>query len=150
MNRTIRAAVASTMGLISVLGTSVSGMARPIVPAERRLQSFSGHVTSCDNRAVLDSITERFQIRERYWSSGLLMTGFDEIAERGYRTDGYDYVPRRYCEARVAFNDQKYRRIDYWIGEDQGFAGYGFGVEWCVVGLDRNYAFTPACRAAGP
>jgi hypothetical protein len=150
MNRTLRAAAAIHVGLMCVLGTIVPSRARPIVPAERREQGFSGKVTACDDHAVLDSITERFQIRENYWSSGLKMLGFDQITERGYRTDGYDYIPRRYCEARVAFNDQKYRRVDYWIGEDQGFAGYGFGVEWCVVGLDRNYADTPSCRAVGP
>ncbi len=27
-------------------------------------------------------------------------------------------------------------------------AGFGFGVEWCVVGLDRNGAYNPACRMA--
>ena len=31
-----------------------------------------------------------------------------------------------------------------------GFAGYGNGVEWCVVGLDRNWAYNPSCRAAKP
>ena len=34
--------------------------------------------------------------------------------------------------------------------EDGGFAGFGQGVEWCVVGLDRNWAFNPACKAAKP
>ena len=24
------------------------------------------------------------------------------------------------------------------------------GVEFCVVGLDRNWAYNPACKAAGP
>jgi hypothetical protein len=59
-------------------------------------------------------------------------------------------VPRRYCEASADFNDQKVRRVVYWIGEGLGFASYGTGTEWCVVGLDRHYADDYACRAARP
>jgi hypothetical protein len=25
-----------------------------------------------------------------------------------------------------------------------------WGVEWCVVGLDRNWAYNPACKMARP
>ena len=28
--------------------------------------------------------------------------------------------------------------------------GIGYGIEWCVVGLDRNWAFNPLCKAAAP
>jgi hypothetical protein len=28
--------------------------------------------------------------------------------------------------------------------------GASWGVEWCVVGLDRNWAYNPACRMARP
>jgi hypothetical protein len=38
----------------------------------------------------------------------------------------------------------------YNIGEDLGFIGASWGVEWCVVGLDRNYAYAPACTMALP
>ena len=34
--------------------------------------------------------------------------------------------------------------------EQLGSTGFGQGVEWCVVGLDRNWAFNPACKAAKP
>ncbi len=47
-------------------------------------------------------------------------------------------------------NDGKPRTVEYSIIEDGGFAGFGPGVEWCVVGLDRNWAYNPACRAARP
>ena len=26
--------------------------------------------------------------------------------------------------------------------------GANWGVEWCVVGVDRNWAYNPACKAA--
>ena len=28
--------------------------------------------------------------------------------------------------------------------------GASWGVQWCVIGLDRNWAYNPACKAAGP
>jgi hypothetical protein len=28
--------------------------------------------------------------------------------------------------------------------------GATWGVEWCVVGLDRNWAYNPACQMARP
>ena len=32
----------------------------------------------------------------------------------------------------------------------RSWLGVGWGVEWCVVGLDRNWAYNPACRMARP
>jgi len=28
--------------------------------------------------------------------------------------------------------------------------GANWGVQWCVVGIDRNWAYNPECKAAGP
>jgi len=53
-------------------------------------------------------------------------------------------------ESDVMLNDGRVRRVHYSIIEDGGFAGYNQGVEWCVTGLDRNWAYNPACKAAGP
>jgi hypothetical protein len=49
-------------------------------------------------------------------------------------------------------SDGRPRQVHYSIIEDGGFAGTGFssGVEWCVVGLDRNWAYGRNCRAARP
>ena len=149
MNAMLRAGALSILSLQAFW--PIAATARPITPAERRYLPLTGQVASCSDPAVLHSIGERFQIREKhYWSSGLRLLSFDHIRETGYRTLGYDYVPRRYCEARATFNDDKYRRVDYLIGESLGFAGYGFGVEFCIVGLDRNYAFGPSCRTMRP
>jgi hypothetical protein len=50
----------------------------------------------------------------------------------------------------VRLNDGAFHALTYSIIEDGGFAGFGQGVEWCVAGLDRNWAYNPACKAAGP
>ena len=40
--------------------------------------------------------------------------------------------------------------MHYSIQEASGWLGIGWGIEWCVVGLDRNWAYNPACRMAQP
>ena len=40
--------------------------------------------------------------------------------------------------------------VHYSISETGGWLGVGWGVEWCVVGLDRNWAYNPSCRMARP
>jgi len=42
------------------------------------------------------------------------------------------------------------RPVHYLIGEDMGEIGAVWGVDWCVVGLDRNWANNPACAMARP
>ncbi len=130
---------------------SIAVQARPLVPAEHRYDYYSGRLPSCDDPNVLERIQSRFHDREsEFWKSGLEIRGFDEVREIGLRTNGLDYIPRRYCTARAYFNDQSARTASYSIVEDMGIIGFGFGVDWCVAGLDRNYAYAPNCKVAQP
>jgi hypothetical protein len=141
------------VGLAVLLWTSTCGSVdgRPLVPAERRYSPFAGDLPQCGDPAVLERIQSRFREREaEFWSTGLEILGFDEIAEIGYRTNGLDLVPRRYCIARAILADQKAYRVTFNIIEDAGIIGFGFGVEWCVSGLDRLYAYAPRCTMARP
>ena len=52
------------------------------------------------------------------------------------------------CVAHVS--DGTRHQIAYSINETGSWIGVGWGVEWCVVGLDRNWAYNPACRMARP
>lgn len=125
--------------------------ARPLTPAEQRDSAYSGRLPACDDPAVLSRIQSRFSERETtYWKSGLEIAGYDRVREIGWRSPGLDFIPRRYCTARAQMNDARARQVSYWIGEDLGMIGWGFGVEWCVHGLDRNYAFAPGCKMARP
>ncbi|WP_424362507.1 hypothetical protein [Methylocystis parvus] len=120
-------------------------------PAEFRYPPFTGAVPLCSDPWVFREISDKFASREQeYWNSGLVIAAFDGVAETGYRTNGLSYIPRRYCLGDAMFSDGKRRRIVYNIGEALGFIGLGWGVTWCVEGLDRNHAFSPNCRAAGP
>ena len=54
------------------------------------------------------------------------------------------------CSAVAVVSDGRKHRVNYWIGEDTGMIGMTWGVEWCVVGLDRNWAYNPRCKMARP
>jgi hypothetical protein len=59
-------------------------------------------------------------------------------------------IPRRFCSGVAVVNDGVKRPIYYSIAEDTGMIGVEYDVNFCVVGLDRNSAYGPACRAARP
>ena len=125
--------------------------ARPLTPAETRDQPYSGLVKACNDPMPLGYIQGAFAGREsEYWHSGLAIVGFDEVREIGFRSNGLDYIPRRYCRARAIMNDEKVRSVSYQITEAGGSIGFTDNVVWCVEGLDRNDAFAPACKEARP
>ena len=46
---------------------------------------------------------------------------------------------------------QPARKVTYAIASSLGWLGVaGYGVDWCVEGLDRNFAYGADCRAARP
>ena len=111
--------------------------------------SYDGRVKECD--AALGTITSQFQEKESsFWNSPLQIVAYGNIHEIAFRPWQSDNIPRRFCSGSVQLNNGTFHTIHYSIIEDGGFAGFGQGVEWCVVGLDRNWAFNPACKAAGP
>ena len=72
------------------------------------------------------------------------------MKEIGFRANGVAYIPRRFCMAEATMSDHHVRQVVYQVEEWTGFSGYGDGVEWCVVGLDRNLAYAPACSVLEP
>ncbi len=129
----------------------IAATARPIVPAERRYDSYAGVLPSCADPGVFERIRSLFHDREtEFWKSGLEIVNLGQVREIGFRTEGLDYIPRRYCSARVYLNNQAVRPVSYSIVEDAGFIGFGYDVEWCVAGLDRNHAYGGYCRDAQP
>ncbi|MGJ4917913.1 hypothetical protein ACQR10_27715 [Bradyrhizobium sp. HKCCYLRH2060] len=110
---------------------------------------YDGRVAPCE--AAIPTIVSRFQDKEStFWNSSLTITGVANVHEIAFRPWQSDNIPRRFCTGSVMISDGKARTVNFSIIEDGGFAGYDQGVEFCVVGLDRNWAFNPACRAAKP
>jgi len=110
---------------------------------------YDGVVPPCE--AGLDTIASRFAEKEgTFWNSALTIVGFDGVKEVAFRPWANDTIPRRWCTARAYVSDGTVHPVNYWIGEDTGFIGATWGVEWCVVGLDRNWAYNPRCKMARP
>ena len=112
---------------------------------------FDSQLPSCDDSWALSTIQRRFATKEgRFWNSDLQITNFDQIREVAYRPWADGTIPRRFCAGRVQISDGHWRTVRYSIVEDGGMIGGGWGVQWCVVGVDRNWASNPECTAAGP
>ena len=110
---------------------------------------YEGRVAPCE--AAVPTIVSRFQEKEStFWNSALEITAYGKIHEVAFRPWQSDNIPRRYCAGEVMLNDGKVRPVHFSIIEDGGLASFGHGVEFCVVGLDRNWAFNPACKGAKP
>lgn len=112
---------------------------------------YSGKLPVCEDPFALSIIQGRFATKERrFWQSSLELVAFDRIRETANRPWNSDTIPRRFCSGRVQVSDGVWRPVHYLIAEDQGLIGASWGVEWCVVGLDRNWANNPVCRMAQP
>jgi hypothetical protein len=110
---------------------------------------YDGRVAECQR--ALGTISNQFREKEsKFWNSALQITAYGQIHETAFRPWQSDNIPRRYCSADVLLNDGTTHAVHYSIIEDGGFAGFGQGVEWCVTGLDRNWAYNPGCKAARP
>lgn len=108
-------------------------------------------VPLCDQPFALSTIQQRFSTKESwFWSSSLEIVRFENVRENKFRPWASNAIPRRFCQARALTSDGVWRPVYYSIIEDGGFIGGTWGVEWCVVGVDRNWAHNPACRMAKP
>lgn len=110
---------------------------------------YDGIVPPCE--ALLDKVSSRFAEKERtFWNSDLQITGFAHVREIAVQPWTDRNIPRRFCTAKAMISDGKPRTVNFSVIEDGGLASIGSGVEFCVVGLDRNWAYNPACRMARP
>jgi hypothetical protein len=114
-------------------------------------RKYTGNLPPCDDGRVLRRITWQFDETESlYWDPVLTLKAFTIPKEVAFMPWGLEFVPRRYCRSDVLVSDGKMRPLWYSIGEGLGEAGFGWGVEWCVTGLDRLRAYAPRCKMAQP
>ncbi|MGB7034840.1 MAG: hypothetical protein WBD71_04885 [Xanthobacteraceae bacterium] len=113
--------------------------------------NYSRDLPSCDSHPALDRIITDFRTKEfRFWNSELRIVGFQDIHELNTMSWAAQSIPRRFCGGTAVTNDQTKHTVYYSIAEDTGMIGADWGVTFCVVGLDRNDAYGPKCRAAQP
>jgi hypothetical protein len=111
-------------------------------------------VPLCEERGPLAEIASAFAIKEgRFWNSRLQIVAFEQVRETAFmpwQRGARDAIPRRFCSAVAMISDGIRRPVYYSIVESGGTIGATWGVEWCVRGLDRNWAYNPGCRMARP
>ena len=112
---------------------------------------YARDMPTCDFPLALDRIITNFHTKEaRFWNSGLQIVGIENIRETAVLPWAAQSIPRRFCSGVALISDGMRHPIYYSIAEDTGMIGMDWGVNFCVVGLDRNLAYGPACRAAKP
>ena len=142
---------AAVLALIAVCGVFAPAQAANPLELNFWLSGprYDGDLPPCE--AALPRIQSRFATKEgKFWNSDLQITGFADVREIAFRPWESNSIPRRFCTARAMISDGKPRVVNFSLIEDGGLAGYGSGLEFCVVGLDRNWAYNPACKTARP
>ncbi|MFZ3358570.1 MAG: hypothetical protein WA177_07390 [Xanthobacteraceae bacterium] len=113
--------------------------------------NYDRDLPSCEFRPALDRIISDFQTKEsQFWNSELGIVGIENIHEIDTMPWAAQSIPRRFCGGTAVINDNSKHTIYYSIGEDTGAIGAAYGVNFCVVGYDRNFAYNPNCRSARP
>lgn len=121
------------------------------VAAEEQFHSYKNATPACSDSGVLSDIASGFASKEaRFWNSSLAIAEFENIKPVAWRPWGIDLIPRQFCSAHVLINDGSKRRVDYSIRQSLNSIGFGFDVQYCVTGLDRNWTYSPACKMAQP
>jgi len=113
--------------------------------------NYNRDLPSCESHPALDRIVSNFRTKEfRFWNSELQIVGFENIHEIDTMPWAAQSIPHRFCGGTAVINDNTRHAIYYSIAEDTGMIGIDWGVNFCVVGLDRNWAYNPECRSARP
>ncbi|MBS0534941.1 MAG: hypothetical protein JSR72_12865 [Proteobacteria bacterium] len=145
---------AAMAGLAALVAGSVSGgSARAANWLEKNFYlsgpNYDGDVPSCE--AALGTISDRFETKEsRFWNSNAQILGYERVRQVAFRPWARGTMPRRFCRAVAEVSDGRKHVVNYYITEDGGEIGATWGVTWCVVGFDRNMAYSPACKMALP
>lgn len=145
-----------TVAIAVVAGTALlSGNANSASLLEKNFwlsgPRYDGVIPGCEWPGALERISYQFAQKEsRFWNSALSIVGFERLREVAFIPWGGNTIPRRFCTGYATVSDGKKTRVNYYIGEDTGLIGASYGVTWCVVGYDRNWAYEPGCRMAMP
>jgi hypothetical protein len=141
------------LAMLGVMGAAVPGRAAGFFEMNFYLSGprYSANVPLCEESGPLSKIRSYFGTKEgRFWNSDLKIVDFENVREIAFRPWVPGTIPRRFCRAEAMISDGVKRPVYYSIVEDAGLIGMTYGVEWCVVGLDRNWSYNPACRMAKP
>jgi hypothetical protein len=153
MRRTLLRTALLSLACLAGLASADAAGRRYVAPpdrAEERIVPMYGDLPGCNDPAVLSELTNWFDSREATYWGPLRALSYDRIAQIGFRPWGDDFIPRRFCTARLMLNNGVFHRVDYSVRENLGLFGMTWNVNWCVAGLDRQRSYAPDCKMARP
>jgi len=141
----------SYLAIAALLALAAPAWAQSAAPNSRPVFPMVADLPACNDAVVLWKVGSSFSGKEHiYWASDLGIDEVVDIKEIGLNANGPNYIPRRYCVGKAKVSDGVTRPVVYQVEQSMGFAGYTVGVESCVVGFDRNFAYAPACSVLRP
>lgn len=139
------------IALIAAFWLALPLTAEAADPMVRKAPSVAVPVGPCAERSVLREITRRFDRTEaQYWHTGVRMAAITGPRPASTRLWPPETTVIHYCSATAYLSDGARHELVYWLRTVTGFAGYGWGVEFCLVGRDRHMSYAPACRMLRP
>src|SRR3984893_6360782 len=112
---------------------------------------YDGVVPPCDYPDALVKISVSFNNKENtFWNTDLRIVAFEKGRETAFRAWAANAIPRRYCSGIVEISDGRKQPIHYCNCDVTVMLRAPRGGEWCLLGLDRNWAYNPACQMARP
>lgn len=107
----------------------------------------AGELPGCDNASVLSTLSGRQAWAEAHtWKDGVTIAALDRVGERRLVTDGFSSIDRRYCAARAELTAARPTTLYYVVSANEGFAGYGWNVEFCLSGHDPYRVYGADCQ----
>lgn len=107
----------------------------------------AGELPACDDASVLSTLSGRQAWAEAHtWKDGVTIAALDQVGERRLVTEGFSSIDRRYCAAYAELTAARPTTLYYVVSADEGFAGYGWNVEFCLSGHDPYRVYGADCK----
>ncbi len=102
---------------------------------------------ACTSSTVLEKIVKRYNKADRnLWQNGVQIDAINGAYEHTVNSYYNSSIARRYCRAKVYLSNGRHYPVYFLIERGMGLAGTGWGVEYCLKGSDRWYAYGGWCR----
>lgn len=111
------------------------------------MMAAAGELPACDDASVLSTLSGRQAWAEAHtWKDGITIAAVDRIGERPLVTEGFSSIDRRYCAAHAALTAARPTTLYYVVSANEGFAGSGWNVEFCLSGHDPYRVYGADCK----
>ena len=101
----------------------------------------------CDDASVLSTLSGRQAWAEaNTWKDGVTIAALERVGERRLVTEGFSAIDRRYCVAHAELTSARPTTLYYVVSAGEGFAGYGWNVEFCLSGHDPYRVYGADCK----